>query len=110
MSPRDEPIHSSESQDCCDQNVPISRIFLIRHGDRFDYADPSWAANAEANGALVTDPPLSALGHDQAAEAAAYLSQRTRLLYRDGNKKDNNEDGISNSETVHPHGVSKILT
>jgi len=111
MSPRDEPIHSSE-QNSCDQNVPISRIFLIRHGDRFDYANPSWAANAKANGALVTDPPLSALGHVQATETAAYVSQRTRLLYRDGNgnKKDEEEEGISNSTAVPRHGVSKILT
>lgn len=32
----------------------ISRIYLIRHGDRFDYANPSWADSAADGGYLVT--------------------------------------------------------
>ena len=48
----------------------ISIIYLIRHGDRFDYANPSWAKQQTAAGNLLTDPPLSALGHRQARETA----------------------------------------
>lgn len=56
-----------------DNDEVLSRIFLIRHGDRLDYADPSWLDRAQANGAVVTDPPLSALGHRQAHETAQHL-------------------------------------
>ncbi|KAL3815338.1 hypothetical protein ACHAXA_002122 [Cyclostephanos tholiformis] len=53
----------------------ISRIYLVRHGDRFDYADPSWSDRAKRHGTLVTDPPLSSLGHRQAMETAEYLRE-----------------------------------
>jgi hypothetical protein len=32
----------------------ISRIYLIRHGDRFDYANPGWMDTARESGCLVT--------------------------------------------------------
>lgn len=32
----------------------ISRIYLIRHGDRFDYANPRWADSAKKSSCLVT--------------------------------------------------------
>ncbi|KAL7477075.1 hypothetical protein ACHAW6_002888 [Cyclotella cf. meneghiniana] len=54
----------------------LSRILLIRHGDRFDYANPTWLDSASQNGTLLTDPPLSALGHKQARETANYLSTK----------------------------------
>ena len=54
----------------------ISRIILVRHGDRFDYANPQWLAAALENEAIVTDPPLSALGHKQARETADYLKNK----------------------------------
>ena len=40
-------------QETTDGDV-ISRIYLIRHGDRFDYANPSWADVAKKSGCLVT--------------------------------------------------------
>ena len=43
------------------------------HGD----SDPSWLDRAARHGALVTDPPLSALGHRQARETAAFLQKIT---------------------------------
>lgn len=36
-------------------------------------SDPSWRERATRYGALVTDPPLSALGHGQARETAKFL-------------------------------------
>jgi broad specificity phosphatase PhoE len=54
----------------------ISRIILIRHGDRYDYANPQWLKSAAENGAILTDPPLSALGHKQARETADYLANK----------------------------------
>lgn len=56
----------------------ISRIYLIRHGDRFDYANPAWLDSAKDHGALITDPPLSALGHRQARETADHLWKMTK--------------------------------
>jgi len=40
-------------QETTDGDV-ISRIFLVRHGDRFDYANPSWVDSAKKSGCLVT--------------------------------------------------------
>ena len=40
-------------QETTDGDV-ISRIYLIRHGDRFDYANASWADSAKKSGCLVT--------------------------------------------------------
>lgn len=56
----------------------ISRIILVRHGDRFDYANPQWLTSAIKNGVIVTDPPLSALGHKQARETADYLLNKLK--------------------------------
>lgn len=60
----------------------ISKIYLVRHGDRFDYANPSWVKRAKASGNIPTDPPLSELGHRQARETAAALkdSNATSIL------------------------------
>lgn len=44
-------------------------LFIIRHGDRWDYAHPEWRETARRPG----DPPLSTLGHQQARETGAYL-------------------------------------
>ena len=46
-------------------------IFIIRHGDRWDYSHPEWynAASPDRRG----DPPLSDLGHVQAREAGTFL-------------------------------------
>lgn len=32
----------------------ISRIYLIRHGDRFDYANPGWMDKAKESCCLIT--------------------------------------------------------
>eukprot|EP00310_Coccolithus_braarudii_P022566 CAMPEP_0183338700 /NCGR_PEP_ID=MMETSP0164_2-20130417/5899_1 /TAXON_ID=221442 /ORGANISM="Coccolithus pelagicus ssp braarudi, Strain PLY182g" /LENGTH=269 /DNA_ID=CAMNT_0025508587 /DNA_START=6 /DNA_END=815 /DNA_ORIENTATION=+ len=55
--------------------MPALTLFLIRHGDRWDYANKeAWASRCAAHGHVVEDPPLSALGHRQAREVAAALS------------------------------------
>jgi len=53
----------------------VSRLVLIRHGDRSDYADPHWKQTALEIGANVRDPPLSALGLLQARETAAEVKR-----------------------------------
>lgn len=53
-----------------------TNIFLIRHGDRLDYADKSWLKKAKENDALISDPPLSPLGHRQARETAQDLHRQ----------------------------------
>lgn len=56
----------------------ISNIYLIRHGDRFDFANPSWIENAKATGNVITDPPLSALGHRQANETSKAIQEKLK--------------------------------
>ena len=55
-------------------------LVLVRHGDRQDYANPTWRARIQALGRYPRDPPLSTLGHRQArqlgAAAAATLKRR----------------------------------
>jgi hypothetical protein len=59
-------------------------LYLIRHGDRWDYANPEWKASAKRPG----DPPLSTLGHVQARETGTFwilslprmVSQRPNAL------------------------------
>lgn len=46
-------------------------LWLIRHGDRLDTADPGWLLTAKRR----HDTPLSSLGHVQAREVAARLAQ-----------------------------------
>eukprot|EP00546_Thalassionema_frauenfeldii_P003141 CAMPEP_0178935658 /NCGR_PEP_ID=MMETSP0786-20121207/24678_1 /TAXON_ID=186022 /ORGANISM="Thalassionema frauenfeldii, Strain CCMP 1798" /LENGTH=307 /DNA_ID=CAMNT_0020613851 /DNA_START=48 /DNA_END=971 /DNA_ORIENTATION=- len=59
-----------------DDNDVVSHIYLIRHGDRWDYANPSsWIELAKRTKNLVTDPSLSPLGHVQATETSVALLQ-----------------------------------
>eukprot|EP00516_Mucochytrium_quahogii_P004592 CAMPEP_0203762438 /NCGR_PEP_ID=MMETSP0098-20131031/15330_1 /ASSEMBLY_ACC=CAM_ASM_000208 /TAXON_ID=96639 /ORGANISM=" , Strain NY0313808BC1" /LENGTH=236 /DNA_ID=CAMNT_0050656853 /DNA_START=183 /DNA_END=890 /DNA_ORIENTATION=+ len=55
--------------------MPTSRLLIIRHGDRFDYANPEWKVKASALGLNARDPPLSDLGHVQAEQAARYVEE-----------------------------------
>ncbi|CAJ1900830.1 unnamed protein product [Cylindrotheca closterium] len=45
-------------------------LFLVRHGDRWDYANPEWKEVPESR---KGDSPLSLLGHRQAREFGQYL-------------------------------------
>ena len=45
-------------------------IYLLRHGDRHDFANPEWKKKIDACKGLRSDPPLSKLGHEQARETA----------------------------------------
>lgn len=57
---------------------PLTTLFLVRHGDRFDYQHPEqWAASAKQHGFEERDPPLSALGHKQARETADAVVKAT---------------------------------
>mmetsp|Transcript_10115 Transcript_10115/g.14314 ORF Transcript_10115/g.14314 Transcript_10115/m.14314 type:complete len:319 (-) Transcript_10115:2173-3129(-) len=57
----------------------VSVVYLVRHGDRFDYANPSWLENAKSAGNITTDPPLSALGHRQASETGQHFASLTNV-------------------------------
>ena len=46
-------------------------LFVIRHGDRWDYSHPEWRDSAKRRG----DPPLSTLGHQQAHETGVFLDK-----------------------------------
>jgi len=51
-------------------------IYLIRHGDRFDYANQElWRSACSQLGIERSDPPLSPIGHAQARSAAAALAE-----------------------------------
>ena len=50
-------------------------IYLIRHGDRFDYANAEvWRSRCAQLGIERSDPPLSSIGHAQARSVAAALA------------------------------------
>uniref|UniRef100_A0A7S1YC87 Phosphoglycerate mutase-like protein n=1 Tax=Grammatophora oceanica TaxID=210454 RepID=A0A7S1YC87_9STRA len=46
-------------------------LFIVRHGDRWDYSHPEWLETAQRKG----DPPLSTLGHQQARETGIFLDK-----------------------------------
>mmetsp|Transcript_6266 Transcript_6266/g.7291 ORF Transcript_6266/g.7291 Transcript_6266/m.7291 type:complete len:299 (+) Transcript_6266:64-960(+) len=46
-------------------------LFIVRHGDRWDYSHPEWSSTAARPG----DPPLSSLGHRQARDVGRYLDE-----------------------------------
>lgn len=56
-------------------------LFVIRHGDRWDYHHPEWLETATRRG----DPPLSQLGHQQARETGIFLDD---WLSREGYSAD----------------------
>lgn len=60
----------------------------------FIISNPTWLAAAKKHNALITDPPLSALGHRQAQETADHMHKITQA---------NNDDGGGT------HNVDKIL-
>ena len=45
-------------------------LYIIRHGDRWDYENPLWSKTSPRPG----DPPLSKLGHQQARETGLFLN------------------------------------
>eukprot|EP01013_Petalomonas_cantuscygni_P004985 TRINITY_DN15463_c0_g1_i1.p1 TRINITY_DN15463_c0_g1~~TRINITY_DN15463_c0_g1_i1.p1 ORF type:complete len:340 (-),score=47.42 TRINITY_DN15463_c0_g1_i1:64-1083(-) len=52
----------------------ITTVFLVRHGDRFDYANTdTWASSVRSLNIEARDPPLSAIGHAQARILASVL-------------------------------------
>lgn len=53
-------------------------LYVVRHGDRFDYANPHlWASAASSLGFEKRDRPLSPLGHRQARQTAAAIMDFT---------------------------------
>jgi len=49
-------------------------LFLVRHGDRFDYKHEGWKSDIAVCGGHYRDPPLSTLGFDQSEELGAHLA------------------------------------
>jgi transcription factor C subunit 7 len=55
--------------------MPRATIYLIRHGDRFDYANKElWQRRCSQLGIEPSDPPLSFIGHAQARSVATVLA------------------------------------
>ena len=48
----------------------VQSLFIVRHGDRWDYENREWAKTSPRPG----DPPLSARGHRQARETGIFLN------------------------------------
>ena len=57
--------------------VAATVLFLVRHGDRFDYGagKAAWKDRCKRQRIEPSDPPLSALGHAQAREVASRLAK-----------------------------------
>ncbi|GFH57862.1 phosphoglycerate mutase-like protein [Chaetoceros tenuissimus] len=51
----------------------VQSIYIVRHGDRWDYTHPEWkqSANTKRKG----DPSLSQLGHEQARQVGRYFDK-----------------------------------
>ena len=47
-------------------------LFIVRHGDRWDYANPEWKRIAKSR---LGDSPLSPLGHQQAQEVGRFFDK-----------------------------------
>ena len=76
----DEAQRSTSSSAACevdDAHADRQYLFIIRHGDRWDYSHPEWKKLSTSR---LGDSPLSPLGHSQAREVGefldAYLSER----------------------------------
>ena len=66
----------SEDADSDQDNAP-QYLYIIRHGDRWDYEHKNWSKTSPRPG----DPPLSQLGHQQARETGLFLNE---LFQQDG--------------------------
>lgn len=66
---------SSEDEEDYDEQGGEQYLYIIRHGDRWDYENPSWSSSRPG------DPPLSPLGHQQARQTGIFLH---KLLQQDG--------------------------
>lgn len=60
-----------ESATTFDSTSGKCTLFIIRHGDRWDYQHPEWRKTARRKG----DPPLSILGQEQARQVGQFLDQ-----------------------------------
>lgn len=58
-------------------------VLLIRHGDRYDYhvGKDVWKTRCKSSGGFLTpsDTPLSASGHQQARETAAFIARNKNI-------------------------------
>ena len=54
-----------------DDNDDKQYLFIIRHGDRWDYSNPEWKALSTSR---LGDSPLSPLGHQQGRQVGQYLN------------------------------------
>jgi phosphohistidine phosphatase SixA len=59
-------------------NGGVQNLFVMRHGERMDDAEPSWVAEA----ARPWDPPLTEKGHLQAQEKGKKLRSEGFLVTR----------------------------
>ena len=50
-----------------------SNIYLIRHGDRYNWLDKDWSRKVVMCGGLANDSPLSPIGHQMARDTALKL-------------------------------------
>jgi broad specificity phosphatase PhoE len=90
-------ITSQEQSEQQPEQQKQQSIFIIRHGDRWDYAHPEWKDNPNTR---QGDPSLSTLGHRQAREVGTYLDQ---LLFDNDNDNDND-----NNVPVHAKDITLL--
>mmetsp|Transcript_3562 Transcript_3562/g.6229 ORF Transcript_3562/g.6229 Transcript_3562/m.6229 type:complete len:328 (-) Transcript_3562:605-1588(-) len=63
---------SNNNNDADDEHADTNQyLFLIRHGDRWDYSYPEWKQLPTSR---LGDSPLSPLGHQQAREVGTFLA------------------------------------
>jgi broad specificity phosphatase PhoE len=62
------PDGASENAECLEDDKQY--LFIVRHGDRWDYSNPEWKKLPTSR---TGDSPLSQLGHRQAHEVGLFL-------------------------------------
>lgn len=62
-------------------NKNVQSIFIVRHGDRWDYSHPEYN-NRNNNTIRIGDSPLSDLGRKQARETGIFVNQLLQLSER----------------------------
>ena len=77
MSPKEAKTVVLAEDEAGEESPPQQHLYIIRHGDRWDYENPEWNKTSPR----VGDPPLSALGHNQAREVGLFLND---LFIKDG--------------------------
>lgn len=59
-------------------NDPEQFVIVVRHGERVDFVDSSWIQSSSS----PYDPPLTAVGLEQAREAGLKIKDLQKVMFK----------------------------